>query len=296
MLVPHIRDKSRKETSSSKISANGPDKISMYDSDVKGPSKYIGPIKCLASRTGIHPTTKLYSGNLDFRPMCLTRNWKNQNDAPGLRALVSAPGLDGSTSSRCSNVEVKRKRCKQRCRLRQLTVQNYKVHCRPCCCLQAEEFLGVPLTPPKKGDAFPTPGRRQCTHKYIMVWDVFWEFPAFWVSYGPREDIPPLTSDQSEKLIVFRERVLSRIHRPCCCLQAEEFLGVPLTPPKKGDAFPTPGRRQCTHKYIMVWDVFWEFPAFWVSYGPREDIPPLTSDQSEKLIVFRERVLSRIHR
>ncbi|GFT72632.1 retrovirus-related Pol polyprotein from transposon opus [Trichonephila clavipes] len=34
----------------------------------------------------------------------------------------------------------------------------------------------------------------------------FWEFPAFWVSYGPREDIPPLTSDQSEKLIVFRER------------------------------------------------------------------------------------------
>ncbi|GFT37034.1 uncharacterized protein TNCV_175521 [Trichonephila clavipes] len=110
------------------------------------------------------------------------------------------------------------------------------------------------------------------------------------------EDIPPLTSDQSEKLIVFRERVLSRIHRPCCCLQAEEFLGVPLTPPKKGDAFPTPGRRQCTHKYIMVWDAFWEFPAFWVSYGPREDIPPLTSDQSEKLIVFRERVLSRIHR
>ncbi|GFV78180.1 hypothetical protein TNCV_1036481 [Trichonephila clavipes] len=163
---------------------------------------------------------------------------------------------------------------------------------RPCC-LQAEEFLGVPLTPPKKGDAFPTPGRRQCTHKYIMVWDVFWEFPAFWVSYGPREDIPPLTSDQSEKLIVFRERIPSRIQGPCC-LQAEEFLGVPLTPPKKGDAFPTPGRRQCTHKYIMVWDVFWEFPAFWVSYGPREDIPPLTSDQSEKLIVFRERIPSRI--
>ncbi|GFV96611.1 retrovirus-related Pol polyprotein from transposon 17.6 [Trichonephila clavipes] len=44
-----------------------------------------------------------------------------------------------------------------------------------------------------------------------MVWDVFWEFPAFWVSYGPREDIPPLTSDQSEKLIVFRERIPSRI-------------------------------------------------------------------------------------
>ncbi|GFX86818.1 integrase catalytic domain-containing protein [Trichonephila clavipes] len=42
-------------------------------------------------------------------------------------------------------------------------------------------ILGVSLTPPKKGDAFPTPGRRQCTHKYIMVWDVFWEFPAFWI-------------------------------------------------------------------------------------------------------------------
>ncbi|GFW15787.1 uncharacterized protein TNCV_3582851 [Trichonephila clavipes] len=44
-----------------------------------------------------------------------------------------------------------------------------------------------------------------------MIWDVFWEFPAFWGSHGPREDIPPLTSDQSEKLIVFRKRILSRI-------------------------------------------------------------------------------------
>ncbi|GFX67286.1 hypothetical protein TNCV_4949761 [Trichonephila clavipes] len=26
--------------------------------------------------------------------------------------------------------------------------------------------------PTEKGDAFPTPGRRQCTHKYIMVWVV----------------------------------------------------------------------------------------------------------------------------
>ncbi|GFW66995.1 hypothetical protein TNCV_4688801 [Trichonephila clavipes] len=42
---------------------------------------------------------------------------------------------------------------------------------------------------------------------------MFLGISAFWVSYGPREDIPPLTSDQSEKLIVFRERVLSRIHR-----------------------------------------------------------------------------------
>ncbi|GFU34288.1 uncharacterized protein TNCV_4158131 [Trichonephila clavipes] len=40
-----MRDKSRKETSSSKKSANSPYKISAYDSDVKGPSKYIGPIK-----------------------------------------------------------------------------------------------------------------------------------------------------------------------------------------------------------------------------------------------------------
>ncbi|GFU12374.1 hypothetical protein TNCV_723421 [Trichonephila clavipes] len=32
-------------------------------------------------------------------------------------------------------------------------------------------------------------------------------------SHGPREDIPPLTSDQSEKVIVFRKRILSRIQR-----------------------------------------------------------------------------------
>ncbi|GFV77894.1 hypothetical protein TNCV_481 [Trichonephila clavipes] len=42
------------------------------------------------------------------------------------------------------------------------------------------------LTPPKKGDAFPTPGRRQCTHKYIMVWDVFGNFPRF----GPKFEGP----------------------------------------------------------------------------------------------------------
>ncbi|GFW97701.1 uncharacterized protein TNCV_1424651 [Trichonephila clavipes] len=42
----HMRDKSRKETSSKK-STNGPDKISVYNSDVKGPSKYSGPIKVL---------------------------------------------------------------------------------------------------------------------------------------------------------------------------------------------------------------------------------------------------------
>ncbi|GFW72843.1 uncharacterized protein TNCV_1266861 [Trichonephila clavipes] len=43
----HMRNKSRTETSPSKKSANGPDKISVYDSDVKGPSKYIEPIKVL---------------------------------------------------------------------------------------------------------------------------------------------------------------------------------------------------------------------------------------------------------
>ncbi|GFU10006.1 hypothetical protein TNCV_1797091 [Trichonephila clavipes] len=49
---------------------------------------------CLVSRTGIHPTTKLHSKNLDFHPVCLTRNCKNKKDDPGLQALVPAPGLD----------------------------------------------------------------------------------------------------------------------------------------------------------------------------------------------------------
>ncbi|GFU42391.1 replication-associated protein [Trichonephila clavipes] len=40
----------------------------------------------------------------------------------------------------------------------------------------------------------------------------FGNFPRFGESWT-REDIPPLTSDQSEKLIVFRKRILSRIHR-----------------------------------------------------------------------------------
>ncbi|GFX45944.1 hypothetical protein TNCV_977961 [Trichonephila clavipes] len=45
-----------------------------------------------------------------------------------------------------------------------------------------------------------------------MIWDVFGNFRVLG-SHGPREDIPPLTSDQSEKLIVFRKRILSRIQR-----------------------------------------------------------------------------------
>ncbi|GFV70094.1 retrovirus-related Pol polyprotein from transposon 17.6 [Trichonephila clavipes] len=35
------------------------------------------------------------------------------------------------------------------------------------------------FTPPKRVRAFPTPGRRQCTHKYIMVWVVLGNFPRF---------------------------------------------------------------------------------------------------------------------
>ena len=119
----YMRDKSGKEIPSSKKSANRPDKISVYYSDVKGPSKYIraikvlfhiphytftdqrtwwrrfGRIRCGFSKDQqcvIHifenPTTKLYSKNLDFHPQCLTRSCKNQNDAPGLPALVPAPG------------------------------------------------------------------------------------------------------------------------------------------------------------------------------------------------------------
>ena len=47
IMLDHMRDKSHKETSPSKKSANNPDKISEYDSDVKSPSKYIGPVKVL---------------------------------------------------------------------------------------------------------------------------------------------------------------------------------------------------------------------------------------------------------
>ncbi|GFU94582.1 hypothetical protein TNCV_2501 [Trichonephila clavipes] len=83
---------------------------------------------------------------------------------------------------------------------------NYAVPKHSTPVVYKQRNFGSVSHPTEKGDAFPTPGRRQCTHKYIMVWDVFWEFPAFWVSYGPREDIPPLTSDQSEKLIVFLEK------------------------------------------------------------------------------------------
>ncbi|GFV70115.1 uncharacterized protein TNCV_597091 [Trichonephila clavipes] len=44
MLVPHTPSGT---TSFSKKSTNSPGKISVYDSDVKGPSKYIGPFKVL---------------------------------------------------------------------------------------------------------------------------------------------------------------------------------------------------------------------------------------------------------
>ncbi|GFV19178.1 transposable element Tcb1 transposase [Trichonephila clavipes] len=69
-------------------------------------------------------------------------------------------------------------------------------------------ILGVSLTPPKKGDAFPTPGRRQCTHKYIMVWDVFWEFPAFWeqLSGGFSSGRPRGTTPADDRYIVLQAR------------------------------------------------------------------------------------------
>ncbi|GFX36556.1 hypothetical protein TNCV_2031371 [Trichonephila clavipes] len=51
----HMHEKSRKETSSSKKSANGPDKISVYDSDVKGPLKYSGPIQEESGHILEHP-------------------------------------------------------------------------------------------------------------------------------------------------------------------------------------------------------------------------------------------------
>ncbi|GFX34033.1 hypothetical protein TNCV_912341 [Trichonephila clavipes] len=44
---------------------------------------------------------------------------------------------------------------------------------------QGRGISGSASHPTEKGDAFPTPGRRQCTHKYIMVWDVF-GISAFW--------------------------------------------------------------------------------------------------------------------
>ncbi|GFW25428.1 transposon Tf2-8 polyprotein [Trichonephila clavipes] len=66
--------------------------ICVWEHHQAGTTFVINP--CLASRTGIHPTTKLHSKNLDFHPVCLKQNWKNQNDAPGFQALVPAPGLD----------------------------------------------------------------------------------------------------------------------------------------------------------------------------------------------------------
>ncbi|GFT25325.1 zinc finger MYM-type protein 1 [Trichonephila clavipes] len=75
-----------------------------------------------------------------------------------------------------------------------------------------EEFLGVSLTPPKRVTHFP---RLEEGNVPINTswYGMFWEFPAFWGSHGPREDIPPPTPDQSEKPIVFRERIPSRIQR-----------------------------------------------------------------------------------
>ncbi|GFW74782.1 uncharacterized protein TNCV_963571 [Trichonephila clavipes] len=86
-----MRDKSRKETTSSKKSANDPGKISVYDYDVKDPSKYIGPIKVLFHIP--HHTFTDQRTWWTFRRirLCLTGNRKNQNNDPGLWALVPAP-------------------------------------------------------------------------------------------------------------------------------------------------------------------------------------------------------------
>ncbi|GFW41922.1 hypothetical protein TNCV_6311 [Trichonephila clavipes] len=53
----------------------------------------------------------------------------------------------------------------------------------------------------------------------------------------------------------FHKDYKSNLYTDPVVVYKQRNLGVSLTPPKKGDAFPTPGRRQCTHKYIMVWDV-----------------------------------------
>ncbi|GFV16445.1 hypothetical protein TNCV_1525911 [Trichonephila clavipes] len=59
-----MRDTSRKETPSSKKSANGLDKIYAYDSDFKDPSNYIGPIKKKDNNHGTQNTDTL--GLTDF--------------------------------------------------------------------------------------------------------------------------------------------------------------------------------------------------------------------------------------
>ncbi|GFT54393.1 retrovirus-related Pol polyprotein from transposon 17.6 [Trichonephila clavipes] len=60
------------------------------------------------------------------------------------------------------------------------------------------------------------------------------------------------------------------------CLQEEEFLGVSLTPPKRVTHFP---RLEEGNVPINTswYGMFWEFPAFWGSHGPREDITPADS-------------------
>ncbi|GFU77336.1 hypothetical protein TNCV_36151 [Trichonephila clavipes] len=62
---------------------------------------------CLASRTGIHPASKLRSKNLDLHPVCLIRNFKNRNDVPGLRALVPASGLDVKDMHRTDAIPIR---------------------------------------------------------------------------------------------------------------------------------------------------------------------------------------------
>ncbi|GFX38742.1 hypothetical protein TNCV_4748121 [Trichonephila clavipes] len=71
-----------------------------------------------------------------------------------------------------------------------------------------EEFLGVSLTPPKRVTHFP---RLEEGNVPINTswYGMFLGISRVLGSHGPREDITPLTPDQSEKLIVLRKRILS---------------------------------------------------------------------------------------
>ncbi|GFW65905.1 hypothetical protein TNCV_587311 [Trichonephila clavipes] len=86
------------------------------------------------------------------------------------------------------------------------------------------------------------------------------------------------TSNSLKKELIAYNATWGRFPKDCNCnfyicpvvvYNERNSLGASLTPPKKGDAFPTPGRRQCTHKYIMVWDVFGNFPRLGKSLTAR---------------------------
>ncbi|GFU61067.1 uncharacterized protein TNCV_4436961 [Trichonephila clavipes] len=59
-----------------------------------------------------------------------------------------------------------------------------------------------------------------------------------------------------------RDNYAAPSHSTLLLFTSRGISGSASHPTEKGGAFPTPGRRQCTHKYIMVWDVFGNFPRF----------------------------------